>query len=163
MHSFYKRSSRDLIYVGQAWLSVFILVIRNPSKKRYFFLLLLLQSLCNSTKWRFFNQQNLNNCVQGLHPAKGSCGKQTKLWLWTVFFCLFWFGLLVLFHYYKFKVLKCYCFTISGGKLMKLCLLLVSRFLQFSCIKYLLKMTTYSILKTEQHKLHLTDTMAVKV
>lgn len=76
---------------------------------------------------------------------------------------LFCFGFLVLFHYYKFKVLKCYCFSISGGKLMKLCLLLVPRLCKKTAEKYLLKMTTYSILKTEQHKLHLTDTMAVKV
>lgn len=37
---------------------------------------------------KILNQQNLNNRVQGLHPAKGSRGKQTKPWLWAVFFVI---------------------------------------------------------------------------
>lgn len=65
--------------------------------------------------------------------------------------------------YYKIKILTYYCFRNPGEKLTKLQLLLFSRFLQFSHAKYLVKMTTYSILKTKQHKLHLTDTVAVKV
>lgn len=49
---------------------------------------------------------------------------------------------------------------------MKFCLLLASTLFFFfgsGCTKFLVKLTTYSILKTEQHELHLTDTMAVEV
>lgn len=34
---------------------------------------------------------------------------------------------------------------------------------QFWCTNSFVKMTTYSILKTKEHKLHLTDTMTVEV
>lgn len=93
----------------------------------------------------------VNSYVQDLYPV-------TVIWQANPIMAVGCFSC-----YCKIKVLTYCCFRNPGEKLTKFQLLLFSRFSQFSHAKYLVKMTTYSILKTKQHKLHLTDTVAVKV
>lgn len=67
------------------------------------------------------------------------------------------------FCFYSFWALKHYCFSNSVEVKQVLFGPGLFSFFQFMCTNFLVKITTYSILKTKEHKLHLADTMAVKV
>lgn len=103
--------------------------------------------------WIFyiFNQQNLSS-VQGLCPAKESQGNEIKSLLWVQILLLqFLSPQILLFQQLCVEVKQ----VLFGPGLFS--------FFQFMCTNFLVKITTYSILKTKEHKLHLADTMAVKV